>query len=253
MTGESVTANGGKDNTEEKKAGDETAANRGLSSFFGRRQVAADKEPATSDPAAAENNDEDAKAPESPTQTPATGLNAQNRFTKWRQAAASAINAGDEVAQPQQDQPTPQAPAPVPATGAGRFGGAFGMLRKTSNDGSNDPAANSNPQPTLRRNPFARFGGGGAAAPPAAKAAVNTATSAFGGFMKAAQNNRPNFRRGASNDAVPDQPKEPQPAATGTVVSLPPLPDETTGEQSTGTEGGKDESPKKVEPNLRAV
>lgn len=241
--------------------------------FFRRQQVAQDKQP-TENKSTEEGEKDESKAaaptpPEvaiapaaataapAPAPAPATAAQPQNRFSRWRQAAASAINANDELSQPGQGQP--------PAVG-NRFGGAMGMLgRAVNQDNANNNAGNNRQQP-LRRNPFARFGGGGAAgagggAPPgseAAKAALTTASNAFGGLMKVAQN-RPGFNRSASSDTGPDKPKDQQPQQqppqqpASKVVSPPPRADEVASEGSSLANGDKGSSPNKDEPAIRAV
>jgi hypothetical protein len=250
---EATAAVNAKENAEHSKTSEDTTTIAGgLSSLFGRRQqaTATDKAPSTMNPAAPDNSEDIAKAPETEmAPIPTT----QTRFTKWRNVAASAISATDETLAPPSSQAKPQAPAPT----GNRFGGFGGLLnRSTSTDGPHDPNSTQNKtQQATRRNPFARFGG--------ADAAKGAATSSLAGLMKAA----PGFGRNNATDSAPsksgttDGTNKPQQqlstlAAAPTIVQLPPRPDEieSVGEAvPLGDNIKSSDDGTKAAPNLRAV
>ncbi|CAB9517277.1 expressed unknown protein [Seminavis robusta] len=256
---------------------DETAGGGGITSFtsfFGRRQQVAavdnNKAPPKQDPPA--DNKDKAEATTNnnisktnpPAPVPAAQQAPQNRFSKWRQAAASAIQetaqqpaapASAATTTPQNQQQPQQAKPKPPAPTGNRFGGFGGLLnRSTSQDTDPNNSAQTKPQPAMRRNPFARFGGGAAATTEPAKGA---AASGFGGFMKAA----PGFGRNApTENAAANKPntttaptKQQQPPASATIVQIPPKPDAPKGnEESISFENGEAKE-KNATPKVRPV
>ena len=174
----------------------------GLSSFFGRRQQVAAAEKTPVQPAS------EVKQATVPASGVATN---QNRFSRWKQVAASAISANDESAQ----QSVPQS-KDQPA-GPGRFGG-FGF---------------GNANVAAKRNPFARFSGGAAkAAAPAPAPTTKTANGAsnnagLGGLMKMARStsvdsSSGSVAAGTQNKAKTAMSRSTSVDAAPTIVALPP-------------------------------
>lgn len=172
----------------------------GLSSFFGRRQQVAAAETTPEQPGP------EVKEATAPASAPGVATN-QNRFSRWKQAAASAINASDESAQQSAPQSKDQ-----PA-GPGRFGG-FGF---------------GNANVAAKRNPFARFGGGAAKAnTPVAQTANGTnANAGFGGLMKMARSTSVDASSGSAaagtqNKSTTTMARSTSVDAAPTIVALPP-------------------------------
>jgi len=210
-----------KNSTNPAKSSEESKAAAGISSFFGRAVAPAGSTDNAEAPAAAAAADEN-----------------QNRFSRWKQVATSAINAKDEVSQ-SVDTSQAKAPAAVPATN--RFGG-FGF-----------GSAAAKAQPMMRRNPFARFGSGGPTKADPASTNGTKASSGLGGLMKIARttstdssgipkNNMPtSMARSTSVDGAP----------TPTIVDLPPP--KTTSSNDTEKEGEGDDKPAAPAASIKAV